>query len=471
MQQELKQAGTTDLFYRSSLATEIENIGRRDVAWGLIATVFMIGAGVILMPFILHKMPAETVGIWNVFLTITSLVALLDFGFQPSFARNISYIFSGARHLQKEGVEVLGDHHEVDYGLLKTTIRAMRVFYRRMSLTVLILLGTAGTAYIYVLLNKYTGDKTDVAVAWLLLTGINCYNLYTMYYEALLTGKGYIKRMQQINILGQSCYVLSGIVLIYSGFGLTAIVSSQLISVVIRRCLYKRVFFTKQMREKLDGAEEHDMRPILRAIVPNATKMGLTNLGGFVITRSSILIGSALLPLTEMAMYGLTFQVIDILARCSSVVYVSYIPKLAQYRVQGDKNALKRLFLQSEIFMVVTFIAGGTALLFLGDWALDLIKSDTKFLPFDMTSVMIAVYLLERCHIIASGFILSDNKIPFFIPSLISAGATLILLIIFLHCTSLGLWGLILAPAIAQLAYQNWKWPSMVVKELYSNPV
>lgn len=170
-------------------------------------------------------------------------------------------------------------------------------------------------------------------------------------------------------------------------------------------------------------------------------------------------------------MYGLTFQVIDILARCSSVVYVSYIPKLAQYRVQGDKNALKRLFLQSEIFMVVTFIAGGTALLFLGDWALDLIKSDTKFLPFDMTSVMIAVYLLERCHIIASGFILSDNKIPFFIPSLISAGATLILLIIFLHCTSLGLWGLILAPAIAQLTYQNWKWPSMVVKELYSNPV
>ena len=159
------------------MATEIENIGKRDVAWGLIATVFMIGAGVILMPFILYKMPAETVGIWNVFLTITSLVALLDFGFQPSFARNISYIFSGARHLQKEGVEVLENEQAVDYGLLKTTIKAMRIFYRRMALVVLIPLGTAGTAYMYLLMNKYTGDKTDVLVAWLLLIGISCYNL------------------------------------------------------------------------------------------------------------------------------------------------------------------------------------------------------------------------------------------------------------------------------------------------------
>lgn len=453
------------------MAIEVENIGKRDVAWGLIATVFMIGAGVILMPFILYKMSAETVGIWNVFLTITSLVALLDFGFQPSFARNISYIFSGARHLQKEGVEVLENEQEVDYGLLKTTIKAMRVFYCRMALVVLILLGTAGTAYMYLLMNKYTGDKTDVLAAWLLLIGINCYNLYTMYYEALLTGKGYIKRMQQINILGQSSYIVLGVTLIYFGFGLTAIVGSQLVSVIVRRCLYKRVFFTKQMCKKLDIAEEYEVRPILQAIIPNATKMGLTNLGGFIITRSSILIGSALLPLTDMAMYGLTFQVIDIVGRCSSVVYVSYIPKLAQYRVQDDKNALKRLFLQSEVFMVVTFIAGGTALLFLGDWALNLIKSDTKFLPFGMTLVMITAQLLERSHIIASGFILSNNKIPFFIPSLISAGATLVLLIVFLRCTSLGLWGLILAPAIAQLVYQNWKWPSVVIKELYSKPV
>ena len=62
---------------------------------------------------------------------------------------------------------------------------------------------------------------------------------------------------------------------------------------------------------------------------------------------------------------------------------------------------------------------------------------------------------------------MADNKIPFFIPSLLSGAATVILLVVFLWRMDMGLWGMILAPGIAQLAYQNWKWPSVVIKELY----
>ncbi len=451
------------------MAVEIENIGKKDVLWGLAATIVTVGAGVILIPFILYKMSAETVGVWNVFITISSLVLLLDFGFQPSFARNISYIFSGAKKLQKEGVEVLLDEQNVDYGLLKTTIIAMRRFYRWMALAIFILLATCGTAYMCLLMQKYNGDKTDALVAWIMLVIISCYNLYTMYYEALLTGKGYIKRMQQINILGQSCYIIVGIILVYFDFGLTAIVSSQLLSIVIRRTLYKRVFFTRQMREKLSATQELEVKPVLQAIVPNATKMGLTNLGGFIITRSAILIGSAVLPLTDMAAYGITFQVLVILARCASIVYTSYIPKLAQYRVQNDLAHLRQIYAHSILFLVAVFIIGSVALLCFGDWAINFIRSDTHFLSFNMTLVLIITQFLEANHVIASGFILSDNKIPFFVPSLLSAAATLILMIIFLYCTPLGLWSLILAPGIAQLAYQNWKWPAVVIKELYAN--
>jgi hypothetical protein len=32
----------------------------------------------------------------------------------------------------------------------------------------------------------------------------------------------------------------------------------------------------------------------------------------------------------------------------------------------------------------------------------------------------------------------------------------------------LELWGMILAPGLAQLVYQNWKWPSVIIKELYA---
>lgn len=449
------------------MAEKVEHIGKREIAWSYVGTAFMIGAGVILLPFILHKMPQETVGIWNIFQTITALVLLLDFGFRPTFARNISYIFSGVKSLQRNGVAHTTSEAAVDYSLLKGTLLAMKRFYRWMALAVFALLATAGTAYFYYILQKYSGDRQDALIAWILLIAINCYNLYTFYYEALLTGKGYVKRAQQINMLGQAVYLALAIGLIYAGFGLTAIVASQLISTVIRRILTYRVFFTPELKANIESVEPQEPKQILSAISPNAIKIGLTQLGGFMVNKSAILIGSAFLTLEQVACYGITIQVMDILARCATVFYQSYLPKLAQCRAENDLNGLRRYYLLCTGSLLAVYVIGGIAWIGLGEWALDLIESQTHFVPTAMLMVMLLISTLEHNHAVSAGFIMADNKIPFFIPSLVSGAATVLLLWIFLSPLQMGIWGLILAPGIAQLAYQNWKWPSVVIKELW----
>lgn len=449
------------------MAEKIEHIGKKEIIWSYAGTAFMIGAGVILLPFILNKMEQETVGIWNIFQTITFLVLLLDFGFRPSFARNISYIFSGVKTLQRDGVAHTSSDAEVDYSLLKGTIIAMRRFYRWIALGVFALLATAGTAYFWYILQKYAGDKQDALIAWLLLIGINCYNLYTFYYEALLTGKGYVKRAQQINMLGQAVYIGLAIGLIYAGLGLTAIVASQLVSTIIRRVLTYRVFFTPELKAHLASVTPQEPKQILSAITPNAIKIGLTQLGGFLVNKSAILIGSAFLTLDEVACYGITMQVMDILARCGTVFYQSYLPKLAQCRAENDLAGLKRYYLLCTGSLLLIYAVGGVAWVFLGNWALDLIHSQTHFVPAGMLAVMLIISTLEHNHAVSAGFIMADNKIPFFIPSLVSGAATVLLLWIFLGPFNWGIWGLILAPGLAQLAYQNWKWPSVVIKELW----
>jgi len=449
------------------MSEKVEHIGKKEIAWSYAGTAFMIGAGVILLPFILNKMPQETVGIWNIFQTITALVLLLDFGFRPTFARNISYIFSGVKTLQRDGVQHTTSDAEVDYGLLKGSLIAMRRFYRWMALAVFGLLATVGTAYFYYILQKYSGDRQDAMIAWLLLIGINCYNLYTFYYDALLTGKGYIRQSQQINIFGQAIYVGLAIGLIYAGFGLTAIVGSQLISTIIRRILSYRVFFTPELRTCLKTVKPREPKEIMEAISPNAVKIGLTQLGAFLINKSAVLIGSAFLTLEEVACYGISLQILDILGRCSTVFYQSYIPKLAESRALNDLTTLRKYYIQCKVSYIAVFVIGGTALLIAGDWVLNLIGSQTNLLPTGMLLLALFVGLLEHNHAISAGFIMADNKIPFFIPSLLSGAATVILLFIFLSPLKLGLWGLILAPGLAQLAYQNWKWPSVVIKELW----
>lgn len=448
------------------MAEKVEDIGKKEILWSYAGTAFMIGAGVLLLPFILHKMPQETVGIWNIFQTITALVLLLDFGFRPTFARNISYIFSGVKTLQKNGVAHTTSEAEVDYSLLKGTLSAMKRFYRWIALGVFALLATVGTVYFYYILQKYSGNQQDALVAWILLIAINCYNLYTFYYDALLIGKGYVTRTQQINMLGQTVYIGLAIGLIYAGFGLTAIVASQLISTIIRRVLTYRVFFTPELKQRLRGVEPQEPKAILSAITPNAIKIGLTQAGGFLVNKSAILIGSAFLTLEQVACYGITLQVMDILARCATVFYQSYLPKLAQCRAENDLTGLKRYYLLCTGSLWVVYLVGGLLWVFLGNWALDLIHSQTYFVPTAMLVVMLIISTLEHNHAVSAGFIMADNKIPFFIPSLVSGAATVLLLWIFLSPLNMGVWGLILAPGLAQLAYQNWKWPSVVIKEL-----
>jgi hypothetical protein len=116
---------------------------------------------------------------------------------------------------------------------------------------------------------------------------------------------------------------------------------------------------------------------------------------------------------------------------------------------------------------LAVFVVGGIAWIFLGEWALNLIGSQTQFVPTTMLMVMLIISVLEHNHAVSAGFIMADNKIPFFIPSLVSGAATILLLWIFLGPLDMSLWGLILAPGFAQLAYQNWKWPSVVIKELW----
>ena len=97
---------------------------------------------------------------------------------------------------------------------------------------------------------------------------------------------------------------------------------------------------------------------------------------------------------------------------------------------------------------------------------LELLGSKTMLLPGAMIAVAAVISFLEMTHAMAGNVLLTKNYVPFFIPSIVSGLCTVALLLLFMNFTDLGLWGLILAPGIVQLAYQNWKWPLEVYRDL-----
>jgi O-antigen/teichoic acid export membrane protein len=443
-------------------------INKVDVIWNYAATFLKIAATTLLLPFILKLMPAETVGIWSVFITINALNGIFDFGFNAAFTRNLTYVFSGIQKLEVAGFSALDKNkpHTIDYGLLKGVICSMRWFYTRVSTIYFLLLSTFGTWYINTLIKNYQGSHTEVYVAWALLCVINTVNLATIYYDSLLQGRGLVKKSKQILIVSQLVYLVIAVILIYAGKGLVAVVAAQASSVIIVRWLSHKLFFTREFSQLLDKAIKTPRKEVLRAVYPNAVKLGLTTLGGVLVQRSALIIGSLYLTLEEIASYGITIQIVNLIGGLASVYTLTYQAKIVHLRVLGNIEGIKKIYIKGQYILLATFFAGGISLLVAGDWILDLINSKTKLLPPSLT--LLALFLsLEQTNLSVAGNILSTkNIVPFFKASILSGFVIITGLLICFESFNAGITAMLLIPLITDFAYQSWKWPYDVIKDL-----
>jgi O-antigen/teichoic acid export membrane protein len=442
-------------------------IGRKDVVWNFVATFMRVASGVIVLPLVLRLLPSQEVGLWSIFITIGSLATLLDFGFSNSFTRNVTYIFSGVKTLMKEGyVPVDVDDKTIDYGLLKSVIAAMRRYYGILAVIFLFVFVAISPYYLTNVLKDYKGNKHEILIAWLTYGVLVAYQLYTYYYGSLLSGRGQVKRVQQIIIIGQTARITTAVVFLLLGYGIISLVIAQFVSDVVNRVLCYYSFYDKDIKQQLKTATVIRVGEVMKIMTPNAVKIGLTTVGGFLITKAIILIGPFYLSLTDIACYGITKQMIDLIISLGFLWFGTYYPKITLHRVSNDMVQIKRMYLKAKISLIFVFIVCGLGLIFVGPTLLTLIHSKTHLLPAVMTLVFLLIAFLETNHGLAAQMLLTKNEVPFASASILSGVATIALLFISLKFTSIGIWGMILAPGIAQICYQNWKWPLVVIKDL-----
>ena len=370
----------------------VENIGKRDLIWATLATLFRIGSGVLLFPMVLNMLPSETVGIWTIFTSVTLITSIMDFGFSPSFARNIAYVFSGVRSLKKDGHEYVDNASavEIDYALLKRTIRAMQYFYSRIALILFVFLSFFGTFYIYTLMQNYVGDVREVYIAWAIVCVINSYNLYTLYYDALLNGRGLVKRKNQIVLIGNISYLILAIVLLLCGLGLVAIVSAQLLSVLIIRMLSRKSFYEQHIIESLAFVSDDGYREVLKVIMPNALRLGLASVGGFLTFRLSTFVGPLYISLAEMASFGITLQLLSVVSSLASLYTNVFLPKVFQWRVENNLFQVRKIFYISCFLVFAIFLSGGLLIGLLGNWILGLLGSQTQLLSGGLLAFLVS---------------------------------------------------------------------------------
>lgn len=440
-------------------------IGKREVVWGYAAQMLNIGAGVLLLPFVLRYLAADEVGLWYVFLALASLAQLLEFGFQPTIVRQSSYVHAGARGLQAHGLPT-GTGGEVDLQLLADLVAASRRIYRYVALGAAVVLWGIGSAY---LVTLAPADRAlgPLIVAWLVFSAGAVLNFYFGYFNGLLQGRGQVTAANQVIVVGRGALVVFAIPLLIAGYALYGLAVAFLASAVVGRVFAARAFYATARRDS-EYLRSHagDSSRLARTLWGSAWRLGLTQVGAFLVLRANIFVASTFLGLSAAAAYGLSLQLFSVLSSLAMVLASLLLPRMNALRVVGDRDGLRRAYCTGLLFAWIAFSVGGTLVLAAGPPILARIGSNTALVSGPWLALLFVIFLLELNHSVSATYITTGNRVPFVAAALVSGLGIVALSIALVHLTSLQVGALVLAQGLVQLAYNNWKWPYEVAREL-----
>lgn len=424
-----------------------------------------IGANIFILPAIFRYLPSNTLGVWYIFVNLGMFATIIGLVFQTSFSRNISYAFGGATSLLKDGIDsdadVLG---ESNFPLIKSLVHAMRRFYRYVSAAMIVFLILIGSLYIRHL-SRNLHDQDVIIISWILYSLSVVASFYCLYFSCILQGRGYIKEYNQLVIINRLVYMVLVFGLLYSGYGILGIAIANCISTIINFIVGDILAYKDGLRQTLKQTEIQ-AKELMGIIWQNTYKLGLANIALFFSTRGSLFYASLFLPLTTVAKYGLSIQVVNVFGSVSLLYYYSYSTYISQSWVTKELDVIRRIYSKSLVLFLFIYIVGCISILLLGDWALDFIGSGTTFLPTLPLALLFVVYLLDSNQTLALNLISSENKVPYLASSLWSALGIFILIPVFIRYFDWGIVGAILAVGVVQLCYQNWKWVMTVSEGL-----
>ena len=319
------------------------------------------------------------------------------------------------------------------------------------------------------ILENYAGNYNVAKSSWILYILLAVYQMYTLYYDALMQGRGLIRRLNQIIIFSQILEISVTAIFLVSGFGIFSMVAGKFVSVFTNRFFCYRSFFDPELLDILKTQISFPAKKLFKIIAPNAVKIGITTLGGFLIQRSSFFIGSLYLTLADLASYGITLQVLNLLSSMSNIYISTYLPKITFDRVNNNEESIKKLYLNGLIAIAAFYMLGSAFLIFLGNPVLEIIRSKTLFVERPIIIIALLLSIVETNFVMAGNILHTKNEVPFFKASIFSGIAIFSLMLLSFEFTTLGLYGMVIVPLIVDLAYQGWKWPMEVIREFKIN--
>lgn len=440
---------------------------KSDVIWSYVGTTFSMGSNLIMLPFLIYYLDPDMLGMWYVFVSLGAISTLFDFGFSVTFARNITYCWSGAKELKKESVAFV-NNSEPDYYMMKQVLATCRVLYGILSGIALLLLLSLGTLYISYISRDIEGSTH--LIAWLIYSAAAFLNLYYGYYASFLRGVGAVDIVNKNTIIARVLQIILTIISLHVGMGIIGASVSYLAYGTIFRLLGKRRFYNyKGIGERLGKLSNNvtfvQIKRMLGIVWHNAWRDGIISISTYFCNQASTIICALYLPLSETGVYSIGVQIATAIAQIAGTLYNAYQPELQSAYI--NKNTEKMRSLMSLIVMtfVYLFSTGTIMFCFFGVPILRLIR------PTSVVSIPILIGLcsyqfmlkFRNCY---TSYFSCTNRIIYLRGFVISSILCVVFSVLAIGICNMGVWGMIIAQITSQAVYNMWKWPTLAHKEL-----
>lgn len=436
-------------------------VGKHALLWGYVSQLFQYGSAIFILPFILNRLPAEDMAVWYIFISIHTIVGLVDFGFSPSLSKQVSFVFSGVGQLYKDGVKVTSVNNSISYSLLNDLYKTCILLYRNIAFTIGGLMLSLGSLYIFYALDT---AKSAIWLPWLLYIVSLVYSFYYNYILIFIRGRGLISELNKLIIISKAVYLLSIFILIFCDLGLLSLVIANFLSTIIMRIVGEHYVLNKNERQKLSTFDTYNN--LFGTIWYNAKRYGITNLGVALLAQSNIFLGGLFLSIESVGELGLTIQIFSILVVLSKTPLNSYSPKISSLFVAGDLRQIKQIFIRCQTVNYIIYFVGSIIIIMYGNIILsNIIHSNTLLPSKPVLYLYFFFYLMELTHGNCVSVISAENRVPFYKASIIS-GIISVTVTFSLLYLQVGIYSFPIGLISGSLPYNSWKWPLVLYKRL-----
>jgi O-antigen/teichoic acid export membrane protein len=418
--------------------------------WSVISTVFRTGGALLTLPIALQVIPAAEMGLYYTFLSISALGLLLDMGFSQTLIRFTSHAWAGAARFHQQGLPQRPKNKSPNLLLLTRLMTAARFWYTAIGVGIFLVLSIVGGLFVD---HKITHEDLTVQLfyCWLAMSVAVGYSFASELWRTLLFGLGHVKESHQVSIVAHMGAIFVTLISLLGGLGLWAFPIAKVVFGTLNFLFAKKIF-AKNL--SLSFSSWSQGKGLISTMWPTAWRQGIVTIGEFFALRASVIVCASLYGLKATASYGLTLQVLSVIAAiCSAPLAVS-VPLISEYRIRREKDKLVKLFLSRSYIAIFFILILGAVAVYFGPLLLIMLGSKTVFLETEIFLMLVVIQALNVHQSFWVTLVLTENKNPFVILSILTGllGVALSWYFGLKH----GLRGMILAQAAVSIVFMSW---------------